>query len=441
MTHLSHSRRSLIITAGLLLVASQLALADGVPIVNPSFETPAIAPGTQTNNGIPGWTFFTASPLPGTPFAGVANFPASHFSPPSDGSQLGYLSVPGASSGTGIFQVLSTQLAANTTYTLSLDLSALPGGTCALGFCTVSLSLNTSSCGGANLYMTMGTNTVVLNSASMPAFCVGQPLVIQVTGFTPAYQQQILVYLDNVRLDSFPSVVSPLPYLHGAFGSFSLVPGETSRLKAYCDGSVMPVATCQATLEFHDSHGVLLSQRMLTLRPGISGFLDLPVPQGRDPDPVEAVPVWYLHGGNAIMSLEIFDSATMRTLHAFNWGDGFTPGTGNVEFGPVNLTRSDTGRTKAFCDGSVRTACNVTFAFFDASGRMLKESRMTLQPGTIGFADLLYSEAGSTDRTVEIRPMLSVGEGPAIASFALIEAGSGRTTTQTTSASLLSVGR
>ena len=141
------------------------------------------------------------------------------------------------------------------------------------------------------------------------------------------------------------------------------------------------------------------------------------------------------------MSLEILDSATLRTAHAYNWEDSFTPRTGNVEFGPVNLTRSDTGRTKAFCDGSVRTACNVTISYFDANGRMLKESRMTLQPGTSGFTDLSYSEAGSTDRTVEIRPTLNIGEGPVIASFALLDAEGGRTITQSTPASLLSVGR
>jgi hypothetical protein len=156
---------------------------------------------------------------------------------------------------------------------------------------------------------------------------------------------------------------------------------------------------------------------------------------------VEAIPVWYLHGGNAIVSLEIFDSATLRTLHAFNWGNSFSPATGNVEFGAATLTRSDTARTKAFCDGSVRAACDVTISYFDSNGRPLKESRMILQPGTSGFADLRYSEVGSTDRAVEIRPAVTTGEGPAIASFALIDAESGRTITQTTLASLLAVGR
>jgi hypothetical protein len=286
----------------------------------------------------------------------------------------------------------------------------------------------------------LGTNTIVLNSSSIPA-CVGQSLTITFAGsLVDTIVAHYQVYLDNVRVDSFPSVVSPFPYLHGAFGSFSLVPGETSRLKAYCDGST-PVTDCQATLEFHDSHGVLLSQNKLTLRPGTSGFLDLPVTQGRDPDPVEAIPVWYLHGGNAIVSLEIFDSATLRTLHAFNWGNSFSPATGNVEFGAATLTRSDTARTKAFCDGSVRAACDVTISYFDSNGRPLKESRMILQPGTSGFADLRYSEVGSTDRAVEIRPAVTTGEGPAIASFALIDAESGRTITQTTLASLLAVGR
>jgi hypothetical protein len=66
---------------------------------------------------------------------------------------------------------------------------------------------------------------------------------------------------------------------------------------------------------------------------------------------------------------------------------------------------------------------------------------MILQPGTSGFTDLSYAEAGATDRMVEVRPAVSTGEGPAIASFALVDADSGRTLTQTTPASLLSVVR
>jgi hypothetical protein len=233
--------------------------------------------------------------------------------------------------------------------------------------------------------------------------------------------------------------------LHGAFCCGGISPEQTARLSAFCDGSVTP-APCNATLEFHDIHGVLLNQTHLNLRPGETGFLDSQPP---DPDrPMEVIPKWFLNEGSANFSFEVSDTENLRTRFFVNWGDGSVAKAGNLDSGPVSLTRGDTGRLKVYCDGSVRVegtlrfaSCQADLAFHDTNGRLLKQSRLTLAPGTAGFLDLPFDETRSLDRRAVVIPSLNVTGGPAVGSLAVLESATGITITQSSPAVLQTVGR
>jgi hypothetical protein len=445
---MAYSVRSGIFTISLLLwigTGSEFAHGQAIPIANASFETPSVRPGVTTIGGIPGWTMSASNGA--NVIAGVTNRPASSFTPPTDGSQLGYLSMtapPGQQPPpfVDLSQTLSSTLSASTNYALSIDVYTLTGG-CPSSTCDGPfLGVIAGNCSLMNSQLSRGNNYFLFSSPAAPSPCIGQPLTIDIRIILTNFIA-LPYFFDNLSLGAFPT--TPFPILHGAFGSFGPIIGEAARLKAFCDGSVMPVADCQATLEFHDIQGVLLSQQNLMLRPGTSGFLDLrsvePAVGGRDPHqgPSEVVPVWFLQSGHAVMSLDMFGE-DMRISHFINWGDDFGPALGNLDSGPVTLSRGQSGRLKAFCDGSVRTRCNVNFAFSDASGRMLKQSSMTLAPGKAGFLDISFEETGAIGRTVEIRPSLMVGEGPAVGGFALLDE-TGHTITQTLPGSIISAVR
>ncbi len=90
-------------------------------------------------------------------------------------------------------------------------------------------------------------------------------------------------------------------------------------------------------------------------------------------------------------------------------------------FGMVTLTRIDTARLTAYCDGDgsvTPTPCDITFEFHDSSGAMLKQADMILQPGTSGFLDF---QAGPGPNTVEIDPCWKVLRGVAMASLEVFD--------------------
>ena len=105
-----------------------------------------------------------------------------------------------------------------------------------------------------------------------------------------------------------------------------------------------------------------------------------------------------------------------------------------------------TGRLKVYCDGSVRVedmvriaSCQADLAFRDVNGRVLKQSHLTLAPGTASFLDLNFEETGSTGRRATIIPSLTVSGGPAAGGFAVLDSATGITITQSSPASLQSV--
>jgi hypothetical protein len=398
-----------------LIVLGALSVngATNIPIVNGSFETPHVAPGTLPNVGISGWT--TEVPNFGQPpIFGVANLPSSTFHPPSDGSQVGFI-IGGPAA---IDQVTGATITANTTYVLSADFFQ--------EFGPASATLNLFAKGGTNLASQTVFNVGVQQSPTIQiaytAFPndpnIGKALSVNIN-----VGNQQIVFFDNVTLTAAPSV--NLTVLHGAFGLIGFLPFETARLNAFCDGSVVP-APCTANLEFHDQNGALLKFAQLNLAPGTGGSVDLATPNGIAGGASEVVPSFELGSGNIFTSLELFDSSSSRTRLLIDWGDGAMPQTGNGSFGMAGISAFDRGRASAFCpaaNGSTdRPApCDVSFEFHDVSGKVLKTSRLTVQSGTASFVDLTSQETESRDRRVEVEAIWQVTAGAPVLTFAIVD--------------------
>jgi hypothetical protein len=406
---------SLLRAAGLMAVGTFTVYGGvNIPIVNGSFETPQVAPGTASKGGIPGWT--TEVPNFGQPPTfGVQNSPSSFFHPPSDGSQVGYMMGGTA----GIHQVTGATVTVNTTYVLSTDFfTAIGPGT--------SATLNLYANGGQNLaskeifqVAALANPTVQIAYTAFPNDPnIGKALAIEIVMSNGG-----VLFFDNVTLTAAPSV--NLTVLHGAFGLIGFLPFETARVNAFCDGSVVP-APCTANLEFHDQNGGLLKVAQLNLAPGTGGSVDLVLTNRIAGGASEVVPSFELGTGSIFTSLELYDSSNMRTRLLVDWGDGAMPQTGNGSFGMAGITASDRGRASAFCpaaNGSTdRPApCDVSFEFQDVSGKVLKTSRLTVQPGTASFVDLTWQETESRERRVEVEPLWQVTSGAPVLTFGIVD--------------------
>ncbi len=428
------------VAAGLTIMGmASAARGQSIPVVNASFEMPPVKDGILTTGGIPGWTLFKSGSITNAA-AGVANLPPSDFGFPTDGSQVGYFlwvpsqtNIPGVA---GIFQILGANLEANTTYTLSVDFYPGTGSHPSPPALGAGVRLGAGNALLASEGIIYGQTTTVEFTASANDPNLGKPIFIQIDTGMPNLPSTSAVYLffDNVRLDALHVV--QVPILHGAFGLIGLLPFETARLNAFCEGAVM-LTPCEATLEFHDINGRLLQHSELTLRPGAGGFLDQTPPPSGDRTDAQIVPSWRFVRGNAVASLELFDSSSQRTRILIDWGDGAVARTGEADFGLAAITPFDKGRLGAFCpaaegDGSdMPTPCDVMFEFHDSTGRVLKQSSMTLRPGTAGFLDLTWPETGSTARRVEINPCFKAIRGAAVATFAILDSTTGLTITQT----------
>jgi len=103
------------------------------------------------------------------------------------------------------------------------------------------------------------------------------------------------------------------------------------------------------------------------------------------------------------------------------------PGAEEVHFGLTGITALETARLTAFCSADQASQCEVTFLFHNLRGSVLKQSTMTLDPGTGGFLDLRGSERGSTASRVEIVPCVRVGRGGVFLSFGVFDNFTNRT--------------
>lgn len=102
-----------------LLAACPVAYG-GIPIVNASFEDPVLAEDDWTWNDVPGWTLVNSDDDNG---AGVWNTSSYDFDPPHapEGQNVAYTEIAPDETVRGISQVLTTTFAANTDYTLTVE--------------------------------------------------------------------------------------------------------------------------------------------------------------------------------------------------------------------------------------------------------------------------------------------------------------------------------
>ena len=441
-------RHTLFAFAVLLGLAGSCSLsAQSIPLSNPSFESPAVSVGAQTVGGIPGWQYFPAAPNC-IATAGVAHPLSSQLSPPSDGSQVGYShlcpNTPGPNTGAAFFQTLPVNYQPNTTYTFTLDFYRDAGATlpirAAIAFCFGSPGNpicpdpeDTQDVPAAG-----GTVSVSMLVNSVDRF-LGSPISVGIFQGDAAGTPNL--YFDNARLEAVPRTA----HSYGIVGMYAHRPGVTSRLNAVC--SPATTSPCDLALEFHDIHGVLVAQTETILRPGQTASLDQPVSRDFMPDAGELIPRWFLKSGMADVSFEILDSS-MRTNFFVNWADGSVSKMGNLNSGPVGITAADTVRAKVYCDGSVRpgiaasaSTCRATLGFTDTvSGRVLKQSRVMLAPGTGGYLDLNYEDTPQTSPRQEVIPQLTVTGGNAVGGFAVLDRATGGTVTQSFPAILATTG-
>lgn len=216
------------------------------------------------------------------------------------------------------------------------------------------------------------------------------------------------------------------------FGVTGITSFETARLTAFCrndaDRTGIAPDSCDVIFEFHGLQGRSLKRSVMTLPPGTGAFLDLRgVEAGAAATPGEIIPCVIVGRGIAVISFQTFDNFTTRSNLLLNWADRSLARSGDLDFGPAGITPVDTVRLGAFCpDDATRTGlppdpCAVTFQFHDLRGRLMKQSKITLQPGTGGSLDLRSAEIGSTAGRVEIIPCVLVGRGMAVGSVRVVD--------------------
>jgi hypothetical protein len=146
---------------------------------------------------------------------------------------------------------------------------------------------------------------------------------------------------------------------------------------------------------------------------GTGAFLDLRGSEAGAGAAVEIIPCIKVLRGAVVVSFQKIGNLLPRTNLLAGWSDKSVPRIGEVDFGAAGITALDTARISAFCpmDGTrTPVPCDVTFIFHDLSGRVVKQSRMTIQPGNGGSLDLRSSELGTLASRVEAIPCLKVGE-------------------------------
>jgi hypothetical protein len=99
------------------------------------------------------------------------------------------------------------------------------------------------------------------------------------------------------------------------------------------------------------------------------------------------------------------------------------------DFGMLAIGTFENARLNAYCtgDGSVvPLPCTVTFEFHDARGATLKQSTITLPPGTTGFLDFAPAPTGFALGAVQINPCFKVLRGIALTSLEVFDSFSQR---------------
>ena len=172
------SRTVLTIVAAALFVLSASTGAAGIEIVNPGFEDPVLAEDDWTWLDVPGWTQV------GVDSIGVWNTTLSDFDPvvAPEGENVAYTEQAPTNTASGLAQVLAEKFAANTDYTLTVEV----GNSWAYYWSGYSVQL---LAGGTVIeqdnntlwpdYMEWATSTVAYTYDAGDSALVGQPLDIR----------------------------------------------------------------------------------------------------------------------------------------------------------------------------------------------------------------------------------------------------------------------
>ena len=250
----SHSQRDALCAAALTLLGTG-AHAAPVAIVNPGFELPYFGPGDPgTNNNVTadgsvlpgafsvgdppgGWSAFLPNgPVPSA-FIGVLNPNAGTFfvggAPQGNNVLLLYVNSPSGGAAYGVQQQLTATLAADTHYSLTVQVGNIAsgsGGTLLNTGCfgsegfpgyRVQLLAGDSLLAEDNSSLSPGEglwalSTVNFASSAAPAQ-LGLPLAIRLINLngpatvTNPLQNGVEVDFDDVRLDAMPLTAVPLP--------------------------------------------------------------------------------------------------------------------------------------------------------------------------------------------------------------------------------------
>jgi hypothetical protein len=212
------------------------------------------------------------------------------------------------------------------------------------------------------------------------------------------------------------------------FGVTGLTFLETARLSAFCSEHLTEVAEpCDVRFEFSDIRGRVLKATTMTIAYGSGGFLDL---RGGDAGPrgstVEIVPCVRVFRGMAVISYQTFDNFINRSNLLVGWGDRPKARAGEIDFAPAGITPYDTARLSALCEAN--EGCEVTFIIHDLRGRVIKQSRVTIEPGAGGSMDLRTAETpGAVGGRGEIVPCIRVERGQVVANFRVLDTLTGHT--------------
>jgi hypothetical protein len=236
-----------------------------------------------------------------------------------------------------------------------------------------------------------------------------------------------------------------LPGAEAEFGPMGLASFETMRLSAFCaEAGAAPITQpCIVEFEFHRLDGTEVKSSTVTIAPGTGAFLDL---RGSDAvgraSTVEIIPcIKVVSGPGAYPSLQVFDNFTTRTNLRASWSKRPAFLTGEGWFAPGGITGLDTARLTVMCEESATTVCEVELHFHNLQGKLVKQSRLSLKPGTGGSLDLRTPEIGvptlGPASRVEIIPCYRVLSGRALGTFRILDALTGRTNNASYAADLL----
>jgi hypothetical protein len=182
-------RAALTVTVGIAALLGFAATASALPVANPSFESPVVAPGGSSTT-ITGWTN-------GSPGGGVLGPDPTEFTAPS-GSQVAFT---GPGNGAIIYQDTGIPVTAGATYTLSAELGQLAKADPPLYDYRLLIGYGGHDLTTTNVFTPSGYTT---NGGIAGPILPGTFALVSNTGTAPAGASgDLLIFLDGGNANSF----------------------------------------------------------------------------------------------------------------------------------------------------------------------------------------------------------------------------------------------